>query len=115
MSLELLFNYMAMRLNGPEAAGRRITLNFVFTDSGEKAVLELRNGSLNHSLDRSDENADATVTLERKDLDAVVVGETDLLAEAESGAIRVEPDVAPLAELVGLLDSFNIWFNIIEP
>jgi alkyl sulfatase BDS1-like metallo-beta-lactamase superfamily hydrolase len=115
MSLQLLFNYMAMRLNGPEAAGRQITLNLVFTDTGEEAVLELRNGSLNHSLGRTDEAADATVTLARKDLDAVIVGETNLLEAAKEGTIAVEPDVGPLAELVGLLDTFNIWFNIVEP
>ena len=106
---------MAMRLDGPEAAGRRITLNLVFTDSGEEAVLGLRNGALNHSLDRTEEGADATVRLERKDLDAVVLGEADLLEEAREGRIAVEPDLAPLAELVGLLDSFDIWFNVVEP
>jgi alkyl sulfatase BDS1-like metallo-beta-lactamase superfamily hydrolase len=115
MSLHLLCNYMAMRVNGPDAAGKRITLNFVFSDTGERVVLELRNGSLNHSLDRSADDADATVTLERKDLDAVIVGETDLLEEAKQGRISVEPDLAPLAELVGLLDTFDIWFNIVEP
>src|SRR5262245_7021413 len=36
MSLQLLFNYMAMRLNGPDAVGKQITLNLVFTDSGEE-------------------------------------------------------------------------------
>ncbi|MBS1864239.1 MAG: MBL fold metallo-hydrolase [Actinobacteria bacterium] len=115
MSLALLFNYFAMRIKGPEAAGKRITLNLVFTDSGEKAVLELRSGTLNHSLGRNVEGADATVTLARKDLDAVIIGETSLLEEAEKGVIKVEPDVAPLAEVVGLLDSFDIWFNVIEP
>jgi alkyl sulfatase BDS1-like metallo-beta-lactamase superfamily hydrolase len=35
--------------------------------------------------------------------------------EAKEGKISVEPDIAPLAELVGLLDTFNIWFNIVEP
>jgi alkyl sulfatase BDS1-like metallo-beta-lactamase superfamily hydrolase len=115
MSLRLLCNYMAMRVNGPDAAGRRITLNFVFSDTGEKVVLELRNGSLNHSLDRTADDADATVTLERKDLDAVIVGETNLLEEAKEGKIKVEPDIGPLAELVGLLDTFDIWFNIVEP
>jgi alkyl sulfatase BDS1-like metallo-beta-lactamase superfamily hydrolase len=106
---------MAMRLNGPEAAGRQITLSLVFTDTGETAVLELRNGSLNHSLGRTDDAADATATLARKDLDAIIVGETNLLEEAKQGTIAVEPDVGPLAELVGLLDTFNIWFNIVEP
>jgi alkyl sulfatase BDS1-like metallo-beta-lactamase superfamily hydrolase len=48
MSLALLFNVLGVRLNGPNAAGRSLTLNLVFTDTGENAVLELRNGSLNH-------------------------------------------------------------------
>lgn len=115
MSLTLLFNYFAMRINGPEAAGKQITLNLEFTDTGDRAVLELRNGSLNHSLDRTADAADASVRLDRAALDAVIVGETDLVTEAKEGRIKVEPDVAPLAELVGLLDSFDIWFNIIEP
>jgi alkyl sulfatase BDS1-like metallo-beta-lactamase superfamily hydrolase len=104
-----------MRLNGPDAAGNEITLNFVFSDTDEQAVLELRNGSLNHSLDRTDADADATVTLTRAVFDGVIVGETDLLEEAKNGNVGVAPDIAPLAELVGLLDTFNIWFNVIEP
>jgi alkyl sulfatase BDS1-like metallo-beta-lactamase superfamily hydrolase len=115
MSLSLLFNYFAMRVNGPDAAGKEITLNLRFTDSGEEAVLELRNGSLNHSLGRQAEDPDATVTLERKDLDAVIVGETNLLDEAKRGTIAVEPEVGPLAELLELLDQFDLWFNVVEP
>jgi alkyl sulfatase BDS1-like metallo-beta-lactamase superfamily hydrolase len=60
------------------------------TDTGEKAMLKLVNGSLNHSLDKT-------------------------AAEAEGDEISVEPDVKPLAELLELLDEFKIWFNVIEP
>jgi hypothetical protein len=35
-----LFNYLGVRLNGPEAAGKSITLNFGLTDTGEQAVLD---------------------------------------------------------------------------
>jgi alkyl sulfatase BDS1-like metallo-beta-lactamase superfamily hydrolase len=115
MTLELLFNYLGVKLNGPKAAGKKITLNFVFTDTGEKAMLELVNGSLNHLLDRTAANPDATITLTRTSLDRVLLGETTLLAEAEGDEITVEPDVAPLTELLGLLDEFKIWFNVIEP
>jgi alkyl sulfatase BDS1-like metallo-beta-lactamase superfamily hydrolase len=87
----------------------------VFTDTGDQAVLELRNGSLNHSLDRQADDADATVSLPRAVVDAVIMGEADLLNEAKRGAITVEPDIAPLAELVALLDTFSLWFNVIEP
>jgi alkyl sulfatase BDS1-like metallo-beta-lactamase superfamily hydrolase len=115
MSLVLLLNYLAMRIDGPRAAASDLVLNLVFTDTGDRAVLELRNGALNHSLDRQRDDADATVTLTREALNAVVMGETDLLAEARSGAISVEPDTGPLETLVGLLDSFDLWFNVVEP
>lgn len=115
MSLVLLLNYLAMRLDGRRAAATDLTLDLVFTDSGEQAVLELRNGALNHSIDRRSGDADATVTLTREALNAVVTGETDLLREVADGTISVTPDSGPLETLVGLLDRFDIWFNVIEP
>jgi alkyl sulfatase BDS1-like metallo-beta-lactamase superfamily hydrolase len=115
MSLQLLFNFLGVRLNGPKAADARLTFNLVFTDTGEQAVLELRHGSLNHSLGRTDPDADVTVTLTRTALDRVLLRETTLIAEAEAGEITVEPDTRPLTQLLELLDTFDIWFNIIEP
>ncbi|HUA12495.1 MAG TPA: alkyl sulfatase dimerization domain-containing protein [Solirubrobacteraceae bacterium] len=115
MSLPLLFNYLGIRLNGERAAATQITLNLEFTDTGERAVLELRNGALSHSLERSAADADATVTMTRAVLNAVIMGEADVLAEAKAGAIAVEPAVAPLKEFVDLLESFELWFNVIEP
>jgi alkyl sulfatase BDS1-like metallo-beta-lactamase superfamily hydrolase len=115
MSLALLFNYLAMRINGPKAAGTSLLLNLVFSDTGEKAVLELRNGSLSHSLDRTADDADATVSLGRESLNKVIVGESDLLSETKSGEITVEPDQKPLETLIGFLDEFSLGFNIVEP
>lgn len=115
MTPELLFNFLGIKLNGPRAGSRAITLNFVFTDTGERAVLELTNGSLNHSLDRTVPDADATITLTRPALDRVLLGQSTLLAEGDAGEIAVEPDDRPLAELLGLLDEFDLWFNIVEP
>src|SRR5690606_13654088 len=40
MDLDLFFDYLAMRLNGPKAADKRIALNFTFTDTKEKYFLE---------------------------------------------------------------------------
>ena len=115
MSLDLFFNYLGVRLNGPKASGTRITLNFEFTDTGDQAVLELANGALNHLLGHATEDADATVTLTRSALDRVIVGEKTLADEVSSGEITVEPDSAPLEKLVSLLDTFELWFPIVEP
>ncbi len=39
MDLDLLFDYAAMRLNGPKAEGKSMKLNWNFTDTSQKYVL----------------------------------------------------------------------------
>jgi alkyl sulfatase BDS1-like metallo-beta-lactamase superfamily hydrolase len=115
MNLDLFFNYLGVQLNGAKAGATRIALNWVFTDTDEQVALLLSNGALSHVLGRVHESADATVTLTRAALDRFILGEATLAAQARSGDITVEPDLAPLDQLLGLLDEFSLWFNIIEP
>jgi alkyl sulfatase BDS1-like metallo-beta-lactamase superfamily hydrolase len=115
MSLDLFFDYLGVRLNGPGAAGKRITINLEFTDTGERAVLFLANASLNHSLDRHDPDADASLTLTRAALNNIILGSSTLDDEITGGDIQVDGDGAALHELVGLLDTFEFWFNIVTP
>ncbi len=115
LTLEMIFNYLAVRLNGPEAAGRQITINFVLPDTNQEAWLRLENGALSHSVGRSAVDPDATVTVERAALDAIVCAQIDLEEAIATGRVTVEPDPGPLAEIVGLLDSFSPWFAVIEP
>ena len=67
-----------MRVNGEKAAGRRITLNFVFTDTGEKVVLRLSNGVLSHVIGRTD----ALSPIEH-----IAMNEIDHLTRAEVAAV----------------------------
>jgi len=116
MSLDLFFNYMGVRLNGEKAGGTDdITLNWVFTDTKERVVLRLSNGALSHVVGRTDASADVTIRLTRTSLNRFILGQSTLDDEASSGEITVEPDIAPLHTLLGLLDDFYLWFNIIEP
>ena len=70
LTLGMIFNYLAVRLNGPEAAGREITINFVLPDTNQTAWLRLENGALSHSVGRTAADPDATVTIDREVLDA---------------------------------------------
>lgn len=115
MSIDLFFDYLGMRLNGPKAAGKKIVVNFNFTDTGETAVLFLANAALNHSLDRQDDNADATLTLTRTALNKIILQESTFDDEIESGEVQVNGRLAKVQELVSLLDSFEFWFNIVTP
>lgn len=115
LTLEMIFRYLGVRLNGPEAAGREITLNLTLPDTNQYAWLKLSNGALSHSVERSARSPDATVTLDRSSLNLIVAGSLDLQVAIESGEVRADPDPGPLVELFGLFDDFDLWFPVIEP
>jgi alkyl sulfatase BDS1-like metallo-beta-lactamase superfamily hydrolase len=115
MSLDLFFDYLGVRLNGPKAAGKKLTINFNFIDTGEKAVLFLNNAALNHSPDRQDANADATLTLTRTALNKIILQESTFGEEIKNGEVQVVGSLDKVQELVSLLDSFEFWFNIVTP
>jgi len=115
MSLDLFFDFLGMRLNGPEADGKRIVLNFDFTDLKQKYMIEMVHGVLNHTSNRQAENADATITLSRETLDQIVLKETTLQDAIDSGAVEIAGSQAKLEEMLSHLDSFEFWFNIVTP
>ena len=115
LTLDMFFDYMAVRLNGPAAAGRNIILNFSFTDSGDQYVVDVSNGVLHHWAGRQRETADATIRLGRNGLIALILLGRSVQSLSESGIIEIDGDQAVLEELVSLLDDFEFWFDIVTP
>jgi alkyl sulfatase BDS1-like metallo-beta-lactamase superfamily hydrolase len=115
MNLDLLFDWVGMRLNGPKADGKTITLNFNFTDTGEKYVVGLENSAIHYSKGKQADTADATITLKRETLNDVLLGQGTLDEKIDAGEIKVEGNKAKLDELVSTLDNFDFWFNIVTP
>ena len=114
MSLDQIFDYLAIRLNGPRAAGKDITLNFKFTDTNENYTVKVKNGVLNYFTKPADK-PDATYTLTRADLDNVLLGQAKIDDLVSEGRVKVEGTPGKVAELLGLLDSFDFWFDIVTP
>ncbi|SNR95313.1 Alkyl sulfatase BDS1, metallo-beta-lactamase superfamily [Pseudomonas nitroreducens] len=115
MDLDLFFDYLAMRLKGPEVADKHITLNFDFTDLKQKYILEMVNGVLNHTEGAQAKDADATITLTRDTLNKLMLKQTTLKDAEGSGELKVQGDQGKLDELMGYMDSFDFWFNIVTP
>lgn len=114
MSLEQIFDFLAIRLNGERAAGKDITLNLKFTDTKQNYTLKLKNGVLN-SFAKPAEKPDATYTLTRADLDNVLLGQAKAEDLVKEGKVKVEGTPGKVEELLGLLDTFDFWFDIITP
>ena len=116
MPMELIFDYLGVRLNGPKAEGKTITINWNFTDTKEQYVLALENGALNHTADKQAKEADATLTLTRAALDeGIRGGKPKLEAEIASGDIKLEGNKEKVGELLSLMDKFDPMFNIVTP
>ncbi|MEU1288199.1 alkyl sulfatase dimerization domain-containing protein [Kitasatospora sp. NPDC005856] len=120
MTLEMLFDYVGIRLDGPGAAASPLTLGFTVTGglSGDpdRCTVQLRNGVLVYTPAPAPEGADATYTVTREGLNGLAVGATTperLVADGDLTVVTGTIDA--LDTLNGLLDTFEYWFGLTTP
>jgi alkyl sulfatase BDS1-like metallo-beta-lactamase superfamily hydrolase len=109
-----LFEYLGVRLNGPNAEGKTIVLNWEFTDSGERFVLNLENCALTHMSGHASD-ANATLTLDRKAFNELVLQTSTMSEAVEAGKVCATGDASRFDELMTLMDDFERMFEIVEP
>ncbi|HXO68374.1 MAG TPA: alkyl sulfatase C-terminal domain-containing protein, partial [Bradyrhizobium sp.] len=110
-----LWDVLGVRLNGPKAEGKTIVLNWVFTDTNERFVLTLENCALTYAEGAQTSNADASFTLPRSLLDAVIAKQATFPEAMAAGKIKFTGNPIKLGELMGLMDEFPRMFEIVEP
>ena len=115
LSVGSFFDTLGVRLNGPKADGKRIVVNWSFTDTNEKFVLNLENSALTYVAGRNAEKADAALTLERATLTKVMQQKTTFPEAIGAGLVKIGGDPSKLLELFGLFDTFELGFAIVEP
>ena len=115
LSLDMLFDYMGVRLNGDKARGKTIVLNWQFTDTRQNHLLNLENSALTHQADSQAANADATVRLTRATLDEISLQKTTFAAALQAGQISVVGSRDKLLELLAMLDTPAGMFPLVEP
>lgn len=114
VSNDLFFDFLGVRLNAAKAEGKKMAINWNFTDSNQQFVLTLENSALTHITGRQPD-ADASVTLSRATLDAITLKETSFPAAVLAGKVKIDGDRAKLAELMSMLDTFEPMFPVVEP
>lgn len=113
LPIEKYLDYLAMRLNHPKAADVDITLNFEMPDVDERFVIEVGNGVMNYTMDDRADAAGASVTLDRAVLDRINLQQQSFPDAIQAGDVRIEGDAQQVKTFLGLLDSFDFWFNIV--
>ena len=69
---------------------------------------------MRHHADRTAAGA-PIVSLTREALVQLVTGAKTVEAAMAEGALRIDGDATPFADLLSWLDRFDFWFEIIEP
>ncbi|MET8876992.1 alkyl sulfatase dimerization domain-containing protein [Nocardia sp. NPDC004604] len=113
MPIDLLFDYLAIRVIGDKAADVDIRVNFTFTDCGADWTMWVRNGVLNA---RPGHAAGVGTTLigARASMAALQLPAAARTA-IEKGDLCIDGDPAPLVALASILDTFDPDFAIVSP
>ena len=112
---EMLFDFLAVRLNGPKAAEVDLTLNLHFTDDARDFVLRIGRGVLNHRADRRAEDAEVSLSMTRIDFIRMLGGQVEMKDLMANDRAEVDGSMTALRSFGGLFDRFDPAFPIVTP
>jgi len=113
MTTSQWWDAMATRVDSAAADGNNYTLNFVTPDTNQQFVIEMSSGTLSNIEGYLSEVADAKITIDREDLEAVIMGQATLEDQLLSGSAIAEGDVQILQSLSSVLINFSPGFEIL--
>ena len=115
MTNELLFDFIALRLNHEKTDGMKAAISMVFSDSNEVWALELSNSVLNSTRGRVLKNPDVTITLTRPAFLAMLLQGKKLPELVQAGMVKVEGNPQSFGAVVANIMNFDPVFNIVTP
>lgn len=115
MNNELLFDYIALRLNHEKVDGMTAAIVMNFTDLKESWALELSNAVLNSTRGRVLKNPDVTLTLTRPAFLAMLLQGKKLPELVQAGQVKVEGNPKVLQAVFSNVERFDPQFNIMTP
>ena len=115
MPIDLFLDYLAIQVNPKKAEGKIAAVKLVMPDTSQSFLLTLENSVMNHIKSKPGQKADLTLTLNRSALNDILLGQAKLTALIADGRAKVEGRQEALTDLLGCLEPFEFWFNIVTP
>ncbi|WP_214105374.1 alkyl/aryl-sulfatase [Acrocarpospora catenulata] len=108
LTVEQIFDSVAIRVHGPNAWNERLAIDWHLTDLGERHRTTLSNGVLIHQLAPPDGQVELTLRLTKQRL-------LDLLAGEDADDIDHDGDLTVLRRLTAVLEELAPDFAIVTP
>lgn len=112
MSTELFLNFLAIRMDSRKAEGLAFTMNLSTPDTGETFLVELRSATLTNIAGYQAKNPDVAMTVNRADLEQLMMGVETLEQQVSSGKVKITGDAGLLMKLAATMVDFNPRFDI---
>jgi alkyl sulfatase BDS1-like metallo-beta-lactamase superfamily hydrolase len=113
MSTGMWLDFLGISMDPKRAEGLNFTFNLVTPDNGEKFLVELSNATLTNIQGQQAPNPDLTITINRSDLNQIMMGVSSFDAMTKSGKAKFVGDSKPFTEFGKLLATFTPSFEIL--
>ncbi|MBL8413991.1 MAG: MBL fold metallo-hydrolase [Propionivibrio sp.] len=113
MTTEQWLDFLGISMDPRKAEGMRFTINLVTPDNGEKYLIELSNATLTNIKGEQAAKPDLTITLNRSDLNQVMMGASTFDDLINVGKAKFEGDRKPFDQLRSLMVVFRPNFEIL--
>jgi alkyl sulfatase BDS1-like metallo-beta-lactamase superfamily hydrolase len=115
MSSDMLFDFLAIRLDGEKASKSDMTIELEFSDRDEQWLLEISRGVLRYYRDRRAEDPTISLRISRMDFVGVLTGTESLPKLLLQDRANLDGGLIALARFGGLFERFSPDFEIVKP
>ena len=112
MSTQLFLDFLAIRMDSRKAEGMAFTINLETPDNGEMFLIEMSNAVLSNIEGFTNPKADLTMTINRADLEPVMMGAISLEDQVKNGKCTLVGDASVLEKLKSTMVHFTPDFEI---
>ena len=113
MSTEQWLDFVAISMDPKKAEGMKLVINLVTPDNSEKHAVELSNATLTTIKGEQAKNPDLTITVNRADLNQVMMGVASFDDLIKAGKAKFEGDRKGFDQLRSILVAFTPDFEIL--
>jgi alkyl sulfatase BDS1-like metallo-beta-lactamase superfamily hydrolase len=113
MSTGLFLDFLGIRMDSTKAEDIEFTINLSTPDNGEKYAIELSNATLTNIEGYLAVDPDLAITIDRSDLEQVMMGAKSFMAQIEDGTAQTEGDLGVLAQLASTMVDFELFFEVL--
>lgn len=111
MTTGQLLDYLSIRVNATKADGENYRINLRICDTGDTALVQVKNSVIVYWLNESSEDATVTVEMPKKTLETLALNPS----AAPQGAVVISGDPAVFGKFTGMFDTFDPNFAIAVP